>query len=286
MMSEGWDDRQVDLRFTKEAVSYIESHQDSPEESPFFLYLTPSAPHRPCVPPDFLEGKSNAGLRGDMVLTVDYIVGKVLAALERTGQKEDTLVIISSDNGARSVNYDGKDHGHKPNGDWRGQKGDIYEGGHREPCVAMWPAVIMPGTESSELLSLVDLFATVVNILGDDPIVDGAEDSLSFYSVLQGESLQEPIHDAVVHHSLDGMFSLRKGPWKAVFGLGSGGFSEPTRYPAINGGTEGQLYNIADDSQETNNVWSQKPEIVAEFKRILTAYQNSGYSRQLSHNEV
>ncbi len=204
------------------------------------------------------------------------MVGEVLGALERTGQKENTLVIVSSDNGARALNFDLKDHGHKPNGDLRGQKGDIHEGGHREPCVARWPNVITPGSESNELLSLVDLFATVVDILGEDPILDSAEDSRSFYPVLQGKTLDESIHEAVVHHSLDGMFSLRKGPWKAIFGLGSGGFSEPIRYTVLDGGSEGQLYNIVNDSKETTNLWNEHPEIVKDFRQILERYQRTG----------
>ncbi len=277
-MSRDWDDKKVDLRFTNEAVAYIDEHSGSDERNPFFLYLAPSSPHRPCLPPDFLEGKSNAGFRGDMVLMVDYMVGKVSEALERNGLTENTLLVVSSDNGARSVNFDGKDYGHKPNGDFRGQKGDIHEGGHREPCVAMWPAVIQAGTESGELLSLVDLFATCTDILGDDLPAGAGEDSRSFLPVLRGAETQTSVHEAVVHHSLDGMFSLRKGPWKAIFGAGSGGFSEPVRYKPEAGQAQGQLYNIEDDTRETNNLWDRRPEIVAEFREILQRYQTSGRS--------
>lgn len=274
-MSEGWDDRQVDMRFTKEAVSWIENQKETSDTEPFFLYLTPTSPHRPCVPPEFLEGKSTAGNRGDMVLMVDYMVGEVMAALERTGQKDETLIIVSSDNGARVLNFDNKDYGHKPNGDLRGQKADIHEGGHREPCVAMWPAVIAAKSESNELLTLTDLFATVVDILGEQPREHTPEDSQSFYPLLQGKSIEQPVHEAVVHHSLDGMFSLRKGPWKVIFGLGSGGFSEPIRYSLSESASEGQLYNVVDDTRETKNLWKVHPEIVEEFQQILERIQRN-----------
>ena len=103
---------------------------------------------RSCIPPAWLKGQSNSGLRKDVVLMVDHLVGRIAAALSRNGLTEDTLFIVTSDNGARVVNYDGKDHGHRSNGDLRGGKGDIYDGGHREPFVAMWPKVIKPGTVS------------------------------------------------------------------------------------------------------------------------------------------
>jgi arylsulfatase A-like enzyme len=268
MMSKGWDDKHVDMKFTEKAVEYI-NERGKEKDTPFYLHLTPTSPHRPCVPPDQFRGKSNAGMRGDMVLVVDYMVGAVMDSLAENGLKDNTLVIVSSDNGARVLNYDGKDYGHKANGDLRGQKGDIYEGGHREPCLAMWPNVIKARSESDELLSLVDIFATIADVLDEEGFSDSAVDSRSFLPVLLGDSYKEPIHEAVIHHALDGLFSVRKGPWKAIFGLGSGGFSEPARYDNNHEGPEGQLYNIEDDSRETKNVWKEYPEVVQELKDYL-----------------
>lgn len=276
LQSDDFVDEEVDLRLADRAETFID-RQDS--EEPFFLYVTPIAPHRPCLPPEWLKGKSNAGLREDMVLMVDHLVGRISAALNRNGLTEDTLFIVTSDNGARLVNYDGKDYGHKSNGDLRGGKGDIYDGGHREPLVAMWPKVIAPGTVSDELLSLADLLATCGELVNYDLPADAGEDSFSFFPILRGEKPKEPIHEAVIHHSVDGMFAVRMGPWKMILGTGSGGFSEPRRYEPQNGEPPGQLYNIEDDTRETRNLWNDRPDIVDRFRTILTRYQNDGRSR-------
>lgn len=279
LQSEDFVDEEVDLKFAERAEQFIDKHSASKEESPFFLYVTPVAPHRPCVPPDWLQAKSNAGLREDMVLMVDHLVGRIVAALDRNGFAENTLLIVTSDNGARLVNYDGKDHGHKSNGDLRGGKGDIYDGGHREPLVAMWPKVVRPGSVSDELLSLADIFATCAEIV-DYPLPDeAAEDSFSFLPILEGASPKEPIREAVVHHALDGMFAVRMGPWKMILGTGSGGFSEPQRYEPREGEPTGQLYNTADDLRETRNLWKERPDIVEQFRAVLTRYQKEGRSR-------
>ena len=101
MTAVGWDDKEVDTTFARKAVEYIESQADSP--CPFFLYVTPSSPHEPClehVVPEFARGRSEAGPRGDLVWLVDWLVGRILDALDRTGQANNTLVIFTSDNGA------------------------------------------------------------------------------------------------------------------------------------------------------------------------------------------
>ncbi len=279
LMVENWQDDMVDVQFAEQAVKFIDSHIRQHPEEPFFLYLAPSAPHRPCVPPDFMRGKSKGGLREDMVQLVDWVVGRVLDGLERNRILENTLLVLTSDNGARLTNYDGKDYRHKPNGDLRGGKGDIYDGGHREPFVAMWPEVIPAETTSKELLGLSDLFATCAEIVEEELPHDAAEDSRSFFPILRGERPDAPIHDALVHHALDGMFAVRRGPWKLVMGLGSGGFSEPQRYDRQPNGPVGQLYNILDDSRENMNLWNARPDIAGELSKILQRYQESGRSR-------
>ncbi len=84
----------------------------------------------------FVKGKSEAGDRGDMVVLVDWVVGEINDELERLGLTQNTIFMISSDNGARATCFNGENYGHKSNGPWRGQKGDIWEGGHREPFIA------------------------------------------------------------------------------------------------------------------------------------------------------
>lgn len=279
LMVEGWRDDQVDIRFADEAARFIDECASVSPQKPFFLYLTPTAPHRPNVPPDFMLHASDGGLREDMVMMVDWVVGRVLDALERHALVENTLVMVTSDNGARATNFDGKDYGHKPNGDWRGQKADIYEGGHREPFVAQWPGVIPAGERCSEPLVLNDFLATVADILGRELPENAGEDSVSFLSLLRGERPGRPLHRVVIHHSLHGMFSVRIGDWKLIRGLGSGGFTEPSSYQAGDGGPGGQLYNIADDSREMVNHWLKRQDVVQEFERILDGLVKEGRSR-------
>jgi arylsulfatase A len=279
LMTPGWRDDLVDVRFTGKAVAFIDRHAAAHPEQPFFLYLTPSAPHRPCVPPGFVRGVSQAGERGDMVALVDWMVGEVDQALERHSLKESTLIVITSDNGARLTNYDGRDYGHKSCGDLRGQKADIWEGGHREPFVARWPGHISPGTTSDEPVCLSDLMATCAEIVGTDLPSSAGQDSYSILPALLGQGHDQPIREAVVHHSGDGMFSVRKGHWKLIFGLGSGGFSEPRHVEPGPSDPLGQLYNMADDWKETGNLWADHPEVVHELTELLERYRQQGYSR-------
>jgi arylsulfatase A len=279
LMTPGWRDDVVDVRFTEKAVAFIDRHAAEHPDQPFFLYLTPSAPHRPCVPPEFITGASQAGERGDMVALVDWIVGEIDRALDRHGLTGNTLLMVTSDNGARLTNYDGRDYGHKSCGELRGQKADIWEGGHREPFVARWPEHISPGTVSDQPVCLADLLATCAQIVGVELPPGAGQDSYSILPVLLDQTEEEPIREAVVHHSGDGMFSVRKGNWKVIFGLGSGGFSEPKHVDPGPGDPLGQLYNMDDDWKETGNVWANHPEVVRDLTEILEQYRRQGYSR-------
>lgn len=279
LMVRNWQDELVDVRFAEKAISFIDKHMATHPDQPFFLYLVPSAPHRPCVPPDFLRGASQAGPRGDMVAMVDWMVGQVDEALRRHRIVDKTLLVVTSDNGARLTNYDGNDYGHKSCGDLRGQKADIWDGGHREPFVARWPGHIAPGTVSEALICLSDLMATCAEIVGFPLPADAAQDSFSFLPALLGRPGSQSIREAVVHHSGAGMFSLRRGPWKLILGLGSGGFSEPRCEHPQPGGPLGQLYNMEEDWRESGNLWLRHPEIVAELTALLESYYRQGYSR-------
>jgi arylsulfatase A-like enzyme len=269
LMSPGWQDDQVDLIFTGKAVEFIEYQAKLDNDQPFFLYLTPSAPHRPCVPPDFIHGRSQAGPRGDMVALVDWMVGQIDAALRRNGMVENTLMIVTSDNGARATDFYGNDYGHKSCGNLRGQKADIWDGGHREPFIVRWPGIIKPGTISDGLVCLGDLMATCAEIL-DVPLKENtAEDSFSFLPTLRGEPGESLSRKMIVHHSGDGMFSIRDGKWKLILGCGSGGFTEPRWIDPEPGKPQGQLYNMQDDVQETCNLWTVEPQIVESLTAIL-----------------
>ena len=259
LMVPDWRDDLVDVTFAQRAVDFIESHVARSPDTPFFLYLTPSAPHRPCVPPDFAQGASQAGPRGDMVCVVDWVLGQVDSALQRLGIAEDTLLFLTSDNGARLTCYDGNDYGHRSCGPWRGQKADIWEGGHREPFIVRWPGKIAPGTTCDQTVCLADFMATCAAIVGTDLPEGAAEDSFNMLPALLGQETDKPVREAIVHHSIDGTFAIRKGPWKLIMGLGSRGFSEPRRLEPEPGGPPGQLYNLEEDPTESRNLWADRP---------------------------
>jgi arylsulfatase A-like enzyme len=278
-MTTGWKDEEVDSHFARKAVAFIENHVNDTPDTPFFLYLTPSAPHRPCMPPEFMRGKSQAGPRGDMVMMVDWVVGQVLETLDRLHIGDNTLLIVTSDNGAQPADVDGNTYGHKSCGDLRGYKADIWDGGHREPFMARWPEKIVPGSEADDLLCLSDLTATCAAIVGADLPDNAAEDSFNMLPALLNESRETPLRQAIVHHSVDGMFSIREGRWKLILGLGSGGFSEPKRIVPAPNEPQSQLYDMETDVAETTNLWDTPPEIVERLTALLAQSQQTGRSR-------
>lgn len=264
-----WRDEEVDARFTGEACSWIREQAEAGK--PFFCYLALSAPHRPCLPPSFTKGRSDAGTRGDMVCVVDWSVGEIMAVLDGLGLAGKTLVIVTSDNGADLSDYDGDTHGHRANGDWRGQKADIYEGGHREPLIARWPGHIPSGTVTGELIGLIDLLPTIASAVGVIVPEGAAEDAMDVLAVLEGRGTSP--RSWLVHHSLNGSFALRRGKWKLVMASGSGGFSEPVGDPCdASSYCEGQLYDLAEDAKEKCNLWDAQQEVVSslyeDLKRI------------------
>jgi arylsulfatase A-like enzyme len=278
MMTADFKDEEVDITFAKKAVEFIDNHHTQQPDQPFFLYLPTASPHRPCdIRPDFVIDKSQAGDRGDMVVLFDWIVGQVLDVLDRLGLTENTLLIVTSDNGARATCANGLDYGHKSNGALRGQKADIWDGGHREPFIARWPDQIPAGSTSDAPVCLVDFMATVAAILNVELPEHAAEDSFNMLPVLKGSPASN--RQAIIHHSGDGMFSIRQGSWKLIQGLGSGGFTEPKHMDPEQDGPSGQLYNLAEDLAESQNLWLERPDVVEEMMGMLFQIQEEGRSR-------
>ncbi len=276
-MVEGWDDTEVDQTFASKAVAWLQDVVKGGQQRPFFLYLPTAAPHRPCVGPDFIRGRSRAGQRGDMVCMFDWVVGKVMDALQRLGVADQTLLFVTSDNGAREGDVDGSNYGHRSCGDWRGFKGDIWDGGHREPLIVRWPGRIEPGATCNALVSLGDLAATCADLTGAELPTDAAEDSVSMLPLLLGE--RPAVRHGVVHHSMRGYFCVRMQQWKVIFGLGSGGFSHPQ---AARPGAEdppGQLYDLESDPTETTNLWFDHPDLVHAARETLEGWRRAGRSR-------
>lgn len=254
---------------------------------PFFLYVPLTAPRTPIAPAEEFKGKSQAGAYGDFVYEVDHVVGRVMQALEGNGFDENTLVIVTSDNG--SPGCDGTDmlgtwnsvlkYGHNPSRPWRGVKTDIWEGGHRVPFLARWPGRIPMATISDETICHVDLLATLAAIVSEK-LPDGAgEDSYNILPALLGGKRDRPIREATVHYSDGGLFAIRQGKWKLITGLGSGGWSQPSLTKPDPGGPEGQLYDLQADPGEMNNLWLEHPDVVKELAALLKKIKDDGRSR-------
>ena len=143
--------------------------------------------------------------------------------------------------------------------------------------VARWPGHVPAGATSDALICLSDFMATCAQITGFDLPTNAAQDSLSFLPALLGQ--EQAREAAVIHHSGEGMFSVRQGDWKLILGLGSGGFSEPKSQEPEPAGPHGQLYNMSSDWRETGNLWLHYPQVVAQLGDLLEDYQKEGCSR-------
>ncbi|MDP6053342.1 MAG: arylsulfatase [Candidatus Latescibacteria bacterium] len=262
---------------TRKAVEFIEDCGDQP----FFLYLPLNAPHTPLVPSPSFQGKSMLNPYADFCLEVDWTVGQVMRALEQTGVAERTLFIFTSDNGCSPMaDFDVlQTRGHYPSYHFRGHKADIYEGGHRIPFVVRWPEVIAPGATSCATVCLTDLIATIADMLGDALPDHAGEDSVSMLPVLKGTTGAPLLHEAVVHHSIQGMFSIRRDHWKLEMCPGSGGWSSPKDDEAVKAGLPPiQLYDLGEDIGERHNVYADHPEVVDRLLTLLSNYVREGRS--------
>ncbi len=271
---------QVLPHLTEKATSYIESHLAENNKKPFFLYFALPAPHTPILPTDEFQGITETNPYGDFVVQVDWTVGQVMKVLEKHGLTENTLVIVTSDNGCSpEADYEElAQFGHNPSYLFRGHKADIFEGGHRMPFLVRWPAKIHPGTTSDQTICLTDLMATCAAIMDQQLPTEAGVDSYNLLTVFSGET-NKPIREATVHHSVNGSFAIRKGKWKLILCPGSGGWSYPrpgvddmAGMPAI------QLYDMENDLSETTNLQDQYPDVVEELKDLLIKYIVEGRS--------
>jgi arylsulfatase A-like enzyme len=265
---------------TKKAVAFIDQHQASDPENPFFLYFPMPAPHTPILPTEEFAGKSGTNPYGDFVLQVDHSVGQILKALEAHGIEDETLVIFTSDNGcAPFANYpELATFGHNPSYHFRGHKADIYEGGHRVPFVVRWPGQIRAGSQNDQVICLTDLLATVADISKTKLEPSSGVDSYSLLPAML-DQLKGPIREATVHHSINGSFAIRRGDWKLILCPGSGGWSDPKPdSPGIDALPPFQLYNLKEDIGERENLVELHPELVEELSTLLEKYVREGRS--------
>ena len=224
------------------------------KEKPFFLYFPMCPPHKPVVPaPQYVGkgGKVGKGSYSDWVYQGDDMLGQLLDTLESTGLADDTLVLVSADNGAAGRTY-------LP---LRDNKGSIYEGGHREPFLARWPGRIKPGTTNDQIISITDIFATCASLLGKALPENAGEDSVSFLKCLYGQQ-KGPFREASVQQSGKKALAIRKGKWKLI----------------VHGDNKRELFDLNADIGEKYNLIETNPEVATELALLLQSYLDKGRS--------
>lgn len=257
----------------EKSVQYIDKREG---ENPFFLYIALPSPHTPIVPSEKWQGKCELGEYGDFMMQTDDFVGQVMAALETKGFTENTLLLVSSDNGCSATQADAptlESKGHFPSAEFRGYKSDIWEGGHRVPFIAKWPAKVKAGSKSDDTICLTDFMATCAEIAATELPANAGEDSVSFVPALMGEKIVSS-RKGIIHHSIWGTFAYRKGKWKLVLGKNSGGWTKMEGKTA----TKGQLYDLEADAGEAKNLYAENPEVVAELLADLESDVKRGRS--------
>ena len=257
------------------SADYIEAATKS--DIPFFLYVALPAPHTPWLPTKRFEGKTPVSDYGDFVLMVDDLVGRLLGALDKTKQADETLFIFTSDNGPVWYSQDVEKYKHSSVGPLRGMKGDAWEGGHRMPFIARWPGHIPAGSKSNEVICHTDMIATAAAITGQKLPANAGEDSYNLLPAFLGKKTK-PIREATVHQSSRRYLAIRQGNWKLIPGLGSGGFSKPSKVKPKKGDPAGQLYNLKNDLGEKTNLYAKRPKIVKRLTALLEKYKKENRS--------
>jgi len=235
------DQRLLTRRATEAAVAFVEQHRDQP----FFCYVPHSMPHIPIYASEQFAGKSPRGLYGDVIEEIDWSVGQLVAAVDRLGLRENTLIVFATDNGP----WLPFKHNGGSAGLLRGGKGSNWEGGQRVPCIASWPGTIPPGSVCREVTTTMDLLPTIANLVGADisdlPPIDGHDIS----ALLRGEpEAQSPTPYFVYYTARGKLAGVRRGPWKLLL--------------------EGGLFQLEEDVSEQWDKTKQHPELVAELTQL------------------
>jgi arylsulfatase A-like enzyme len=212
----------------------------------------------------------------------------LIKRLDELGVADNTLVIVTSDNGPEIVVARMREQfGHDSVSPWRGFKRDNWEGGHRVPFIACWPGRIPSGSVTDQTICQTDIMATFSAIIGAKLTEDAGEDSYNILPVLLGTHQDKPVREFTLHQTISNALSIRHGPWKLLAHKGSGGnrydgpFLKPFEMADTDSEAPGQLYNLSIDPREEHNLYSKYPEIVTELTRQLEHFQSSGRSAPL-----
>lgn len=248
-----WTDEELGSAFLKKAQDFIKENKGRP----FFLYFALHSIHVPRMPATIFKGKSTLGYRGDAILEMDWIVGQITQQLKGLGIDQNTIIVFSSDNGPvlddgyvdRAVELNAS---HRPNGELRGWKTQVYEGGTRVPFIISWPERIKPGV-SDALVCQIDLVSSFATLLNQKIPSGQAADSEDILDTFLGKSPKG--REVLIQEGYSNL-AILKGDWK---------------YIPAHRKQEPELYNIKTDISEKQNVIRQFPEKAKELADLLQA---------------
>jgi arylsulfatase A-like enzyme len=261
-----WNDETMGERFAEKAIEFIEQNQNTP----FFLYYAMHQPHVPRIPNPKFRGATPHGVRGDVIVEMDWCIGQLLNKIDELGLKQNTIVIFSSDNGPvlndgykdQAIELNGQ---HKMAGPLRGGKYSLFEGGTRVPFIVRWPDTISE-KHSHALINQVDLYHSLAKVIGYELTEDEAPDSEQQLEALIG---RDPYgRESMV---LEGM------QYKKVFRDQRYAYIPPhdddfiCQYTGNEKGnmSSAQLYDLFDDIGQLNNLADAMPEKVEQMQKLL-----------------
>jgi arylsulfatase A-like enzyme len=265
---------------TQKAVEWL---QGQDENNPFFLYFASPATHHPIVPSERMRGKSNCGAYGDFIQDLDWSFGQIVQTLEQMGVMDNTIIIFTSDNGsdipgdASRPERQAISAGLNLNSIYRGDKHTIYEGGCRVPLMVRWDGKVQAGGQSDRMVSIVDIYATVADMVTGKPVhVADAEDSSSFAATLFGKKQES--RNPMVGTNAGGIQAIRSGKWKYTDGV----FPDSTPenlLRAFKKEAVPALYDLENDPSEKENKIDKYPEVAEKLGKVLLNYRAGKGSR-------
>jgi len=259
------DQTQLTTWYTERAVRFIEKNKDRP----FFLYVPHSMCHVPLFVSDKFKGKSKQGLFGDVIMEIDWSVGRILDTLRRLGLDKDTMVLFCSDNGPW-LSYGEHAGSAQP---LREGKGTSFDGGQREPTILWWPGKVPAGKVCREPASTMDVLPTIAGLTGAKPPgrkIDGKD----IWPLASGQPGAKSPHEAFFYYRAWALEAVRAGQWKLHFphayttlaGRPGGAGGKPAKYEQAKIGLA--LFDLETDISEQHNVADQHPDVVERLQRL------------------
>ncbi len=274
--------KEVTQDLSDSARKWILKTVEEKPDNPFFLYFAPVAVHHPISPSDEFIGTSGIGPYGDFIHDLDNSVGDIVQALETAGVLENTLLIFTSDNGGDFCpeEQEARELGFKNNGDIKGDKHLIWQGGFKVPFIVRWPGKISAGSESDRMINVVDIYSTIQELLSGNvlPPTKTAVDSFSFYPTLLGKASKKDVRSTMVLNDVAGTHAIRSGDWKYIENdpKRPQNAAQKKKFPNR---FKPELYNLKKDPAETENVIHQFPEVAEKMQKALDRIRNKGSER-------